>query len=98
MQIRWAPAPQALNRDALDVTTVLRLRPLYDARVRDLGPDDLVLVECLRCDHSERLTALMLKTAGLPPHAVIKDLDRRMRCRECDARGRVSISIRWTDA
>jgi hypothetical protein len=67
------------------------MRPLYDARVRDLGPDDRVLVECNACRHSELLTAAMLLTAGLPPHAVIVDLERRMRCRECDARGRVSI-------
>jgi hypothetical protein len=73
------------------------VRPLYDARVRDLGPGDLVIVECARCDHSESLTAMVLKTAGLPPHAVIKDLDRRMRCCECDARGHVSISIRWAE-
>jgi hypothetical protein len=71
------------------------MRPFYDARVRDLGPGDIVLVDCARCDHSESLTALMLKTAGLAPHTVIKDLDRRMRCRECDARGHVLISIRW---
>jgi hypothetical protein len=50
-----------------------------------------------RGDHSESLTGLMLKTAGLPPHEAIKDLDRKMRCRECNARGHVSISIRWAD-
>jgi hypothetical protein len=70
---------------------------LTTPRVSDLGPGDLVIVECLACDHSESLTALMLKTAGLPPHAVIRDLERRMRCRECDARGKVSISIRWAE-
>jgi hypothetical protein len=74
------------------------MRPLYDARVSDLGSGDLVIVECARCDHSESLTGVMLKTAGLAPHALIKDLDRRMRCRECDARGHVSISIRWADS
>ena len=73
------------------------MRPFYDARVRNLGPGDLVIVECTRCDHSESLTGLMLKTAGLPPHEAIKDLDRKMRCRECNARGHLSISIRWAD-
>jgi hypothetical protein len=71
--------------------------PQVDARVRDIGADDLVIVECLRCNYSESLTALMLKTAGLPSHAVIRDSDRRMRCGECDTRGHVSISIRWAD-
>jgi hypothetical protein len=70
------------------------MRPFYDTRVSDIGPGDLVVVGC---DHIETLTGLMLRTAGLPPHSAIKDLDRRMRCRECDARGRVTISIRWAD-
>jgi hypothetical protein len=40
------------------------MRPLYDARVEDLGPDDRVVVEC-GCGHVERLTAAMLATAGV---------------------------------
>jgi hypothetical protein len=34
-----------------------QMRPLYDASVRDLGPGDLVQVECTFCRHSELLTA-----------------------------------------
>ena len=64
----------------------------------DLGPDDLVHVECLRCDHSELLTAAMLSTAGLLSYTVILDLRRQMRCRGCDARRHVDISIRWGSA
>jgi hypothetical protein len=63
------------------------MRPLYDARVSDLGPGDLVQVECTACGHSELLTAALLGTAGLRPHTVIMELVRRMRCRECDTRG-----------
>jgi hypothetical protein len=70
------------------------MRPLYDARVSDLGPDDLVKVECV-CGHAELLTAAMLRTAGLPEHTVIVDLQRRMRCRECDERGKVVVSLVW---
>ena len=73
------------------------VRPFYDARVSDLGPGDFVQVECA-CSHSELLTRAMLTTAGLAPHDVIKDLARRMRCRECDEKGRVDISIKWADA
>jgi len=29
------------------------------------------------------------------PRDLIKDLARRMRCRECDEKGRVDISIKW---
>jgi hypothetical protein len=31
------------------------MRPLYDARISDLGPGDFVHVECA-CGHSELLT------------------------------------------
>jgi hypothetical protein len=71
------------------------MRPFYDARVRDLDPGDLVQVECNACCHGELLTSAMLGTAGLSPHPIIIDLERRMRCRECDARGHVDISVRW---
>ena len=74
------------------------MRPFYDdARVGDLGLSDFVRVECV-CGHVQMLTGAMLTTAGLAPHDVIKDLARRMRCRECDEKGRVDISIKWADA
>ena len=68
--------------------------PFYAARVSDLGPGDVVQVEC-RCGHTERLTAAMLTTAGVEQHYKVQDLGNRMRCRECDAKGRAAISIRW---
>ena len=40
------------------------MKPLYAARLEDLGPDDLLEVECV-CGHSEALTASMLATAGM---------------------------------
>ena len=60
----------------------------------DLGPGDFVQVECA-CGHTERLTAAMLSTAGLKPDERVQGLERRMRCRECDEKGRAVISIRW---
>jgi hypothetical protein len=68
--------------------------PFYAARVSDLGPGDLVQVECL-CGHTERLTGAMLTTAGVEPDEKVQGLESRMRCRECDERGRAVISIRW---
>jgi len=62
------------------------MRPLYDARVSDLGPGDLVKVECA-CGHAELLTAAMLATAGVGPERKVLDLGARMRCRECDSAG-----------
>jgi hypothetical protein len=72
------------------------VRPFYDARVSDLGSGDFVRVECA-WGHVELLTGAMLTTAGLQPYDVIKDLVRRMRCRECEEKGHVDISIRWAE-
>jgi len=72
------------------------MRALYDARISDLGRGDVVLVEC-SCGRSEALTAAMLKTAGVVPDSKVLDLGRRLRCRECDERGRVVVSIRWAN-
>jgi hypothetical protein len=68
--------------------------PVYAARVSDLGPSDIVQVECT-CGHAERLTAAMLITAGVGPDCKVENLTSRMRCRECDENGRAVISIRW---
>jgi hypothetical protein len=89
--------PVALDGNANVPSLCSPMKPLYQARLSDLLPADLVLVECNACRHSELLTAVMFGTAGLPPNTVIVDLERRMRCRECDARSKASISIRWAE-
>jgi len=68
--------------------------PLYAARLDDLGPGDLVQLECV-CGHSDLLTAAMLSTAGVKPSDKVVDLAPRLRCRECDARGKAVVSIKW---
>ena len=69
--------------------------PLYAAR-RDLGPGDFVRVECLACGHDELIPASMLSVGlRLRPFMPVVDLQPRLRCRECDARGRAVVSIRW---
>jgi len=70
------------------------MRTQYDARVEDLRPSDYVLVECT-CSHTQLLTKSMLQRYGLEPQSRIMELGSRMRCRQCEARGRVSISIKW---
>jgi hypothetical protein len=70
------------------------IRALYEARLEDLGPGDLVKGECA-CGHTELLTPSMLATAGVKPYESILDLQLKLRCRECDVRGRVVVSIRW---
>jgi hypothetical protein len=72
------------------------MRPLYDARIEDLGPGDRVVVEC-GCGHIEHLSAAMLATAGLSPYTKVLDLKGRLKCRECRWKGRAMVSIRWED-
>jgi hypothetical protein len=69
---------------------------MYDARVSDLGPRDCVKVECV-CGHVQMLTGAMFKAAKLPDYEPIRGLNRRVRCRECDERGRVDVSIKWAE-
>ena len=74
--------------------------PLYAARVADLGPGDFVKVECTACRHEELLPADRLRIKGLPlpPYTPVLDLEPRLRCRECDARGKAVVSIKWAAA
>jgi hypothetical protein len=73
--------------------------PLYAARIQDLGPGDFVKAECVACGHAELLVSDQLRIKGLllPPHTPVLDLEPRLRCRGCDARGRVMVSVRWAD-
>jgi hypothetical protein len=74
--------------------------PLYAARIQDLGPGDFVKVECVACGHVELLAPgkLRIKGLALPPYTPVLDLEPRLRCRECDARGKAVVSIRWAEA
>jgi hypothetical protein len=70
--------------------------PLYAARVQDLGPDDFVRVQCAACGHDELIPpSSFLHGLRLPPTTLIMDLKRRFRCRECDAKGKAAVSVRW---
>jgi hypothetical protein len=68
--------------------------PLYQARIEDLGPGDFVQLECA-CGHVMVLTPKMLATAGVRPAEKVVDLESRLRCRECDTRGKAAVAIRW---
>src|SRR5262249_24592560 len=73
--------------------------PLSAARIEDLGPGDFVRVQCLACGHDELLTADQLRIRGiaLPPHTPVLDLEPKLRCRECDAKGKAMISVHWEE-
>jgi hypothetical protein len=72
-----------------------KMVPLYSARVSDLKPGDFVQVECV-CGHDEMIPAAAL-TQGLRlrPDDRILDLAPRLRCRECDVKGRAVVSVKW---
>jgi hypothetical protein len=73
------------------------MRPLYDARIGDLGSGDFVHVECV-CGHDMLVPPSgLLLGLRLPPYTPVLALEGRFRCRESDARGKVVVSIRWAD-
>jgi hypothetical protein len=86
--------PQLLSGERIARTY---MRTFYDARLKDLGPNDFVYAEC-RCGRNDLLTRGMLKTAGVKLDDKLMDLGWRMRCHRCNQRGRVTISIRWAQA
>jgi hypothetical protein len=70
--------------------------PLYAARIENLGHGDFVKVECAGCGHDVLIPAsALLQGLGLAPTYRVLDLQPRLRCRECDARGKAVVSIRW---
>jgi hypothetical protein len=64
---------------------------LYAAHLSDLGHDDFVHVECA-CVHLEHLTVTMLT---ISPYTKLRDLQHRLKCRECRWKGRAVVSVRW---
>jgi hypothetical protein len=69
--------------------------PLYAASIEDLGPGDIVKVDCAACGHTALLTPAFLARHGLEPHHRVLDLKDRVRCRGCGVRGRAVVSIKW---
>ena len=70
--------------------------PLYAARIEDLGPGDFVQVECAACGHETFIPHnTLLHGLQLKPGDKVVDLEPRLRCRECDVRGKAVVSVRW---
>jgi len=68
--------------------------PPYDARLRDLGPRDLVKITCTGCSHIVRMVASHLEKHGIHPYGPILTRKRRLRCTRCHSQGHVDITIR----
>ena len=58
----------------------------------DLGPGDLVKVDCAAV---ALLTPEFLLRLGLSPQVEVLDLKERVRCRGCGPRGRAVVSVKW---
>jgi hypothetical protein len=69
--------------------------PLYAARIEDLGASDLMKVNRAACCHVALLTRASLLQVGVSPRAKVLDLQGRVRCRRCGAKGRAVVSIKW---
>ena len=72
------------------------MKALFEARVSDLGPGDVVIAECQECGHSLAITpATLVHGLRLQPYERLLDLERRLRCRACDTKGRATVVVRW---
>jgi hypothetical protein len=50
----------------------------------------------MACGHTELVPHTGLQAGlRLPPYTYILDLEPRFRCRECDAKGKVAVTVRW---
>jgi hypothetical protein len=63
------------------------MKALYNAALGDLGPDDLVIVRCQCCQHSEVLKPARFD--ALPRETGVMNLAPLLRCQACDEKGRV---------
>lgn len=70
---------------------------MYEARLADLRSGDFVKVEC-RCGHIELIPPVgLIHGMRLPSEMLILDLKPRFRCRECDHKGALIVSVKWAD-
>ena len=70
------------------------MRPLYAAKLKDLGPADRIKVECGGCEHVGLIAAAGLR---LPQHTSVLDLKHSLRCQGCGAKGRAVVSVIWAE-
>ncbi len=73
--------------------------PLYAARVQDLGIGDFVVAKCGACgDATEIPPSRLLHGLGLQMTDRVLDLQSRLLCPLCLARGQAAVSIKWMAA
>jgi hypothetical protein len=69
------------------------MRAMYEARIEDMSAADRLRVECV-CG---RVALIAVNGLGLPPYLRVQELKRRLRCENCGERGKVDLTIVWSD-
>ena len=69
-----------------------RLPPRYALRLEDLRAWHVIRVSCRTCRHRAEIAPAALKQ-GRPGYTRLVDLEGRLRCRNCGARGRASLLV-----
>jgi hypothetical protein len=70
--------------------------PLNAAQVQNLGTGDFVVVKCGACgDTTEIPPSRLIRELGLQLTDRVLDLQLRLLCRLCYARGQAIVSVRW---
>jgi hypothetical protein len=69
-----------------------RLPPRYAFRLEDLRAWHVVRVSCRMCRHKAEIAPAAL-TRNRPGYTRLVDLEARLRCRNCGARGRASFLV-----
>jgi rubredoxin len=68
------------------------LPPRYAFRLEDLRVWHVVRVSCRDCRHKAEIAPTALKQ-GRPGYTRLADIEGRLRCRNCGARGRASLLV-----
>jgi hypothetical protein len=68
------------------------LPPRYAFRLEDLRAWHVVRVSCGSCRHKAEIAPAVL-TRSWPGYTRLVDLEGRLRCRKCGARGRASLEV-----
>jgi hypothetical protein len=66
--------------------------PRYAFRLEDLRAFHLVMASCRACAHKALIPNATL-TRGRPGYTRLMELERKLRCRKCGARGKASLEV-----
>jgi hypothetical protein len=70
--------------------------PLYAVQVQNLGTGDFVVVKCGACgDTTEIPPSRLIRELSLQLTDRVLDLQLRLPCRLCYARGQSIVSVKW---